>query len=652
MSGRIKKMQEKNLYQHLLSGVALLGIATGLSGAAIAQDGGAADASAENEEFGIIDTIVTTRKRAESMQKVPVSVTAMTSEDLKFYSIQDYGDLQYSVPNLSIHPQPDSTSSGKTTIRGMTTETLITFDPSVGVYLDGVYLARTQGNLTNLMDVERVEVLKGPQGTLYGRNTTGGAIKVITAKPTEEFGGSVKLVGGSYDRKDLTAVVNMPLVEDLLMLRVAIQDTNRDGWAKTTFTPTSNPLDPANPFRGEDLNNDNSTSWRVSLRYVPDDATEVLFVYDQYKQRENAFLMKPKGFVPFNPATGAGPASLIIGVFGGRDPSDFTGGSIYEGESDVDSRSDLDLLGFTGTITHDFEAMTLKFIGAYRETERDSTFDLDGTPFGLLNPSFPTTQNQFTAELNLSGTAASDKLEWLLGAYYFKEKGDDGSTTTALVPINPFNPNITEGSHAENQSAAVFAHGTYALSENLSLTAGLRYTDERKELVSQNRIGNDVCVLDPVVLDNPGVCEASFGKDFSFLSWTFGADYQLSDNVLSYAKISRANRSGGFNLRGRTALAFEPFNEETATAYEFGLKSDLWERRIRANMALFYTDYKDIQLSSLVPTPEGGVVTTVRNAASAEIYGGEFELTILPTANLQINAGVGITIDNYLDFEV
>ena len=589
---------------------------------------------------------VTARRREENLQDAPLSITAFSGEELDNQSVLDFEDLQYQTPNLSIYRQADSTTAGRVTIRGMTVgETLITSDPAVGVYIDDVYYGRTQGNLTNILDLERVEVLKGPQGTLHGRNTTGGAIKLISKKPTYEFGGFGNVVVGNYERIDVGVGLNVPIVEDVLAIRGTFQNTHRDGFGH-------------NPFLDQELNDDNTRSFRVSALLEPNDRSSLIVTYDNTRQRESGFLTKPVAFGP--------PASFLL-FFAGLDGDDLINTPFYESNSEVASFSNLDLWGIAATAEYDFDNFAVKAVVSKREMERDANFDLDGTVLPILNPRFPTNQEQFTAEIQVSGEAFEDRLSWVGGLYHFDEEGEDGSVTLALVGLNPLNPNDDSGSVGKNESNAVFGHMSYGLTDNIEVSGGLRYTDERKELISSSRNGTPpVCALslDPdAVPDSTGdgladfdysfdaaACEARLGEDYSFLSWDASVNYQASDDLMVYARVGRGFRSGGFVLRGRSLTEFTPFKEEMATAYEVGLKADIFDGRIRSNLAGFYTTYSDIQRASLIGTPEGGVVTTVTNAAEATISGVEAEVTAYPHPDFRIRGTLGYTNAEYDDY--
>ena len=633
MLPKVQNVKGSNL--HRLSLTVAVAALCSFSTSAIAQT---AESESAKDKPVKDEMVVTARRREENLQDTPLSITAYSGEDLAKQSVQDFGDLQYQTPNLTIYAQADSTTAGRVTIRGMTVgETLITSDPAVGVYIDDVYYGRTQGNLTNLFDIERVEVLKGPQGTLYGRNTTGGAIKIISKKPTYEFGGFGNVIVGNYNRFDFSGGVNIPVVEDKFALRATYQDTKRDGFGY-------------NPTLDQDLNDDNTRSFRVSALLEPTERSSLTVVYDNTKQRESGFLTKPLAF--------GAPASFLL-LFAGLDADDLIDTPFYEMNSEVDSFSNLDLWGLSATGNVDFDGFSVKAVVSKREMERESNFDLDGTALPILNPRFPTNQEQFTAELQFSGEAMDDKLSWIAGLYHFDEEGEDGSETIALGALNPNNPNDTSGSLGTNSSDAIFASLNYAVSDQVEISGGLRYTDERKELVATAVAGPmSVCslTLDPNATPDfdysfdAAACKASFGEDYSFLSWDGGVKYTPTDDLMVYARVSRGYRSGGFVLRGTNLEQFTPFNEEQATAYEVGLKADMMDGMVRTNLAAFYTSYNEIQRASLVGLPNGGVGTTITNAAKAHISGFEADVTLNPTPELQIRGALGYTNAKYDDY--
>ena len=629
---------------------------------------GIEEAVAATASSGAIEEIVVTaRKREESLQDVPVAVSAFSGNDLARQSVQEFIDLNAQLPGVYVSMVQHHASMATVAIRGQAqADTLMTTDSSVGVYVDGINLPRQQGLNANMFDIERVEVLKGPQGTLYGRNTTGGAINVVTRKPDYDgVHGFLEGTGGNENFTQVAGAVNVPLAETAAA-RIAVQKTDQDGWGESRVT-------------GNDLYDQDELFVRGSFMADPTDRLNILVQADYLKVDENGAaekLLQPGGN-PFDPANvrGSTPA-IVAGVeLGVLNPADipsaanpvpgptfvsgvmagyaamaaYADGELLKTDSGTDTFSDATLWGGGVTISYDLtDTLTIQSISGYRNWEADGQLDMDGTPFSILHPLMQADADFFSQELQLLG--ASDRFDWVVGAYYSKEDGEDGSTTTAVAAINPFQPNVLDG-HVENSSWAVFGQGTYSVTDRMNVTAGLRYTEEKKKLTSSNRVFNQltqqfVCELPPggVPIDQ---CAASFSDSFNDPSWLLAADYRLNDGVMVYGSIAKGFRGGGQNLRGGSdPSSFSAFEPETATTYEVGLKGDFFDRLARLNAAAYFTDYQDIQRSIIVPGSGGNVVTILTNAAEAEITGFELEGWLYPTEHLTLFATVG-----YMDFE-
>jgi len=631
----------------------------------------------------LTELVVTARKRAEGIQEVPIAITAFTGDQLKLQSVQDFRDIQYQVPGFRVGNGFSDANSVTLRLRGQGQADLnLTTDPSVGVYIDGALLPRTLGLRANMFDLERVEVLKGPQGTLYGKNTTGGAVNIITKKPDhDEFGGFVDVIAGDYDRIDVGAGVNIPLSPGKSALRVSAQSTNRDGFGDQAGT-------------GRELRDDSANLVRAQLSFDANDKVSVLLSADYQDIDEEGAILKMSGlldptFVPgevdvvsifppiinvtdplFGPAATA-EAMLELqasGALPGQDTladplgddslllaadaalRDFIGGDPYVSNGTGPQFSKFETHGFAGTIEAEMDGFNIKSITSYREFERSNRLDLDGTPFDILDVQFDTDDEIITQELQFTGTAMDDKLDWLLGVFYSKEEGTDSSINTATPAAEaalllsdpmavPFNPQIISG-EIENKSWAVFGQGTFQITDLWSITAGVRYTDEEKSMITSNSIGG-FCVVpgaSPLAGLVPGFgeCSANIEAEFDDYSYLLSSEFQVNDDLLVYAKTSRGFRAGGHNLRGNglAAESFSPFDPEIATDYEIGVKSDPANQKLRINAAVYFTDYEDVQRTAVTALPAGGVTTFTDNLGDGEIWGAELELYSQPIENL------------------
>lgn len=619
----------------------------------------------------IDEIIVTARKREESLQTVPVSVTAFSGEQFQRAGLQQASDIQYLTPNLRMEEQFSRPGGSNVQIRGQSqADVLLTTDASVGVYIDGVNLPRTTGLNANLFDVERIEVLKGPQGTLYGRNTTGGAINVISKKANHDgLSGFGEITVGRFDRLDYAAGVNIPVVEDKLAVRFSGQRNFDNGFGNNTAT-------------GTELGDKNEWFARGSLVFDPVDNFNATVIADWYQTDSGANVYK---LLDWNPASAAvinaaveqgalnplhipaafnaftpGPTFFSGLAAGNASLAAAAAGSVYDVPEDGITSDGLgglggesDGWGIGSTLTWDVSDITVKHISGFRKNQDSSRNHLDATPFTTLVSNFHTNYTFWSQELNVSGSAFGDRLTWLGGAFYSNEKGTDTSRTNAVFGINPANPSVLDGD-VKNSSWAIYSENTLALTDSLDFTFGGRYTEETKELTSRNVSGGGFSGI-PTSCNVAGAafpnCTADFSDTFTGFSWLFGFDYQATDNVLLYAKTARGFRGGGQNLRGGSDPAsFQSYRPEFARDVEVGMKSDWFDQRLRLNVAGFWTDYKDIQRSVIVPSTGGNIVTVLTNAAAATIYGFEVESVANPLDGLTFTAGVGLTDASYDSF--
>ena len=632
-------------------------------------------AMATASEGSIEEIVVTARKRAESLQEVPVAVTAFSEEDMKRQNIQEFVDLQAQLPGVYISQVQADPSIARIVIRGQAqADMLLTTDASVGVYVDGVNLPRQNGLNANMFDIERVEVLRGPQGTLYGRNTTGGAINVITRKADYEgVRGYLRGTAGNESFTQFAGALNIPLAESAAV-RLAAQKTDQDGFGKSNFT-------------GDDLYDQDEVFFRGSLTWDPTARLNVQLQADYMDLDEGGAaekllqpggnILNPGNTLPITPSIVAGielgamnPADIpsaanpipgptfIPGLIAGYEAlSGYTQGDLLDSDADADVFSKATLWGGGLTISYDLnDTVEFKSITGYRNWKTERLLDLDGTPFTILHPLLAVDADIFTQELQLLGSTGN--LDWVVGGFYSNEEGTDGSRTLAVRPLNPTR-NVTDGD-VTNKSWALFAQGTYALTEALNLTAGFRWTEEKKALVNMNRLElADIpgfviaCRVPPANLP-VDACATKSSDSFEDPSWLVSLDYAINEQVMGYASISRSWRGGGQNLRadGADVAAAQPFEPETALNYEVGLKGDFFDSRLRTNVAVYLTDYEDVQRSIIVPgSASGSVVTVLTNAAEAEITGLELEAWLYPTDNLTIFGTVGYLDFEYKDFE-
>lgn len=650
--------------RRLLIWAASSALAMSWSGSAVAQSASDPDTQANT----VNDIVVTAQRREERLQDVPIAVTALSGEQLDQNQIDDIASIQYSTPSFTLSPHPGDPTSTGIGLRGLVqSDSLLTLDPAVGVYVDGVYLARSAGGNLNMVDMERVEVLRGPQGTLFGRNTTGGALNLTSHAPTDEFGGYARVSLGDYDQRTFVGVLNIPVIPGEFDARIAYQHTEHSGYGY-------------NAFLDRELADDNTDFVRASAVVRPNDTWTFNFVGDYTNRDSNEQMTRlahvnPTGtqnLIPLvcsatapNPPIPPAQAPFLASLcpFGqvGDTLANYLDGDFHTNYSDNPGRLEVEAWGVSGTITGDFDWGTLRSISAFRTVSRNSGGDLDGTPYVLLGQTPPVPQRmeqeQFSQEVQLFGTAFGDRLDWIVGVYYFQESGFDDSTNSALWPLN-LAYTFVRGD-VENTSSAVYAQFSYELFPDFTITAGARYTEDQRSLITRNRSVNQLtgvvtCQITNALLDNPpfnpadpSTCVATLPEQsFSYTPFTIGADWRLNEQALVYLKFSRGFRAGGFSLRGGTTTgAFAPFFPEQVESLEAGVKLDLLDRRLRFNAAVYQADYTDIQQSVITAGPTGPS-TEVRNVGEGEITGGEVEVTAL-VGNLTLIGTLGIVDAEY-----
>ena len=605
----------------------------------VASHGGAnvaeSPVTASRQQPILEEVVVTAQRREERLQDVPISASVFSSLEIERLQIDTVSTLQYVAPNLTITPYPGSQTRANIAMRGQLEPDLFpTLDPAVGLYLDDVYIARMAGANLDLIDMERVEVLRGPQGTLFGRNTIGGAINLIPMRPTADFEGAVVVGAGNYDRRDLTAVVNIPFAGDDYAARLVASHREHDGYGRNTLL-------------GQDLNADDRDFVRAQLAVAPAERWDLNLSFDSTRIDTARNLTTLVAAFPPNtlvPAARGNPGDSLTNYenpFARR---------IQANRAGV---ADTDVWGVSATLTIDLGAFTLKSISAYRSLESsDQHVDLDGTPYDLFTIlTRDEHQEQFSQEVQAFGDALDQRLSWIGGLYYFDESGkfDQGIEAIAPITLNEA-VNLPRGT-ADNDSIAAYAQLSFAITPQWRITSGVRYNADGRQLVSRNaRVlnGSETCTLAPNVLDAPGVCKATLPeRTFSYVPFTFGIDFVPVDTTLLYAKVSRGHRAGGYNMRGTTEVDLDTFEPEQVTAYEIGAHADLLDKRLRLNVALYHSLFDDVQLVQRLPATGGALpLPIIQNGGEARIDGGELEVTAL-LGSLRLAGTLGITDAKY-----
>jgi len=603
--------------------------------------------SADQAPKVIESVTVTSRKRDEIDQETPISMTVLTEKALDSHSVQSFRDIQYLTPGLRLEGSNNNSFGLLLNIRGQeSSQQLIGIDPSVGIYVDGVYQTSTIGlNLQDTYGIERMEVLKGPQGTLYGRNTPGGAISIITKDPSDSFDAAVRLDLGAYAQHLISGYVNVPIVPNRANFRLDGQYNDRNGFSSNLATNT-------------DLGDVHTKGLRGALRLIPSSRAEIVFRGDYLDATGGGPL-----FQPISLATKSTATSEIIAELGlnAKDPTSAqiadqqflaNGGGItptlapklYSNpEDDRYSQG-----GGSLTATFDLRPILLKSIAAYRSYSHVGDEDLDASMFKILSSHIAQELNQFTQELQASGDALNEKLKYVAGYYYYQTSAMDNSSSTSVPVLNPANPSLQLDTLGD-QSNAGYAQLDYTGLSVLNVTAGFRETIENKTLDSHNQTGT-TCEV-PVVNRIGTACEGKFSKGNNNTSYLFGVNTNRIKNMMPYFTTSRGFKSGGINERGTsTSGSFATFSPEIATNYEGGIKSDLLKQKLRLNLDYYYTDYANIQRSASVAGPSNSVISVTTNAAKARINGAELETSVIPFRNGLISAVGALTEPKYITF--
>lgn len=630
-------------------------------------------AFAETGGFVIENMVVTARKREENLQDTPVAISAFSDKELEYRQIRTTDQLTEITPNMTFDqasPSSGSSSAAQIFIRGVgQTDFAPVTDPGVGLYVDGIYMARSVGNVLDLVDIDRVEVLRGPQGTLFGRNTIGGAVVIHTKRPDPEaLSGSILGKVGDDSLINVTGRINVPLAENAAF-NFAVDAIQRDGYV----TRINDGVDTGDRDR-------------VSLRgAVLWDITENFSSYltaDYSKIDENgaptvsggvndagAFGTFGNGLIAsctaiaINPAFGvAGPPSFPPpGVGTGGAPGCYgpdTRAGNFTSEGTFPVKSELDNWGLGLELEWEINHwLSIKSITGYREVDMFSSRDGDNTPMNVFATQDTFDHEQVSQELQFINSFFDDTVQSLIGFYYFQEEGTNLNPVT--LPVGA----IQSGGHYDNESVAAFWQGTWYTTEKLALTLGIRYTEDTKHFTPDqfsmgdastgsvsgffgntwpNFAGFYLAASGPIPAGERLLLFQESKATFDDTNVLANVAYNFTDNVMAYVTYSTGYKSGGFDQRYAAPTpdmlpsSFEP---ETVDSYELGLKSDLFDNMLRVNFAIFHTDYDDQQI---IVRETFNPITF--NAGKSEIDGAELELTWVPTDNWYITAAVG-----YLD---
>ncbi len=614
------------------------------------------------------EVVVYARRREERLEDTPLAVSARSGEQLREANAVLLADIDRDIPNTRMVSSPQSVSALDVTIRGQTVNrSAITFDPAVGLYVDGVYVASGQGAMSTLLDIDSVEVLRGSQGTLFGRNNTGGSILLLTHRPElQQLSGELAVSGGNYGEFMDRAIVNLPLGSDLA-LRLAYQGNSREGFGSSVSSGQDN------------FQNQHRYQARFGALWKPGDTTEVYFTYERFEANEVGALL--------HPLSGPPPGTLIaqIGALFAQFPQ-IPGLPIVSFPADPyqtdgnyhafdDARTDSLQLTAVQKLGGD---LALKLILGYRHLDSSTALDVDASTLPLADTTLYNTSNQKSAEWQINDKAFNQRLDWVAGLYWFR---DDGGSPSVQAPASPqflaalqelstatggavdltplFSPlPVYDQNWVTNSSYAGYLHGEYQLTSDWAVAAGVRHTDDRRELkenayVNIPGFGENCTFLDtslppPYHINGPCPPIDKVAK-FGYWSWELTSRYRISPELNSYLRLGRSQRSGGWNSPLAT-VQDQPFRPEQLTDAEVGLKADLLGGALAVNADVFYGKYDDIQRLLARLNPDGTPVTLITNAAKARIGGAELEALWRATSQLSFLTTFGWTDARYETF--
>lgn len=597
---------------------------------------------------GAQDIIVTARKFSERLQSTPIAVTAVSAKDLAARSATDISAIVSIAPSVQVTTgSSGGNNNAQFYIRGVgQADYLPTADPAVGVYVDGVYIARTSGNLFDLADIDQVEVLRGPQGTLFGKNTSGGAISVTTHRPTGNEGGHAELTGGSFGRIDAKVTAEAPIVADQLAGSLSLVSRHDNGFGKRLID-------------GKGMGNTNMQAARAALNYYGDSRFSFYLTGDYTRRRERPRGSHLEAVYPSSIGRSyqhlvidkTNPGDALDGRYTTDDPNDSWDGTF--------TRSTLDVGGVSGIATLDLGGAQLKSTTAWRAQKAITNVDNDGTPYAAADYYRTIHQNQASEELQLSGAALADRLKYVLGAFYLRENARISIDQVSLagfyqaqlalgVPVaSAVDPGAAARVHQTNDSWAGYGNLILKVTDRLGISAGVRYSIETKAI---DETGYELSrgysiyrsAANPALL-LPGDTVIAAKRTFRSATPTVGIQYQATRAVFLYATYAQGFKSGGFDGRPIAGLTSpSSFDPEKVKSYEAGAKLDLFGRLMRLNLAVYHVNYDDLQVTTVVPS--GAIaVNVIKNAGKAKIDGVEAEWELHPVHGMDLGLSASYT---------
>jgi iron complex outermembrane receptor protein len=571
------------------------------------------------------EIVVTARKREENLLQVPISMTTFGQQRLSSPLLQDLSSLADFTPNVDINwtsPFSGSSNAASVFIRGVgQNDFILTTDPGVGIYLDGVYIARSIGSVLELTDIERVEILRGPQGTLFGKNSIGGAIQVLSKTPSDELQGKISLIAGEDNRRDFSASLEGSLASNI-QARLTLASEHRDGHSTRILD-------------NKELGDIDRQAAKLLITYQPTDNSQWQLSLDHTKQRQEAIAQHVVEVVDSTPLMDL--FNALVAPADGPFDSRWVSQDVSKNYQTGPSRDDLNVTGLSLSGEYAMGWGELISITGYRRYSAVYSRDPDGSPLDYAHSVNRDTHHQFSQEVRLQGISLNDKLNWVAGIYHLREHGKNH--TDAILWSGLYEATGVPGlewvfdvnNDLTTTSTALFSQASYQLSDALSVTGGIRMTHEEKEfLVDNRRAVSGTQVVGPTEVDD----------QWTNISPMASVDYRWSPEFMTYLSASRGFKSGGFDGRQIMPGPVEAYDPEFAETFEMGFKASFWQQRGILTGAVFHTAYEDLQFTQL----DAGGIPRINNAAEARIKGADMELTLQDLYGLNLQAGLG-----YLD---
>lgn len=579
---------------------------------------------AAEEMFQLEEIVVSAQRRLQNLQEVPLAVSSLGAADLEDKQIRSTIDLIREIPNLVGNNNVGLGSSNTYYIRGIgNTESIATQDVPVGTYVDDVYISRQNANNFGLFDVERIEVMRGPQGTLFGRNTTGGAINVIMKKPSTKAGGYLEAGAGRFGAIDVRTSIDAPLA-DKVLTKISAYRSSSDGYVTQRST-------------GNKLNGTDAYGLRGAVRLLPNDDLTIDLSGDYVDQEASNLI----NYV--DPVTGKRVSSL--GIVQGSLANYFTGSKARNKPGNETKNWSL-----ASNIAWEVGGVTVNSITGYRDTTQ--RYFIDSNPAApnpittgvspILNYS---RHKQFSQELKVNGLAFDEKLNYTAGLYYLHENNDT-DLGTGVGTATGFTVSGDRTISNDLDSYAAYVQGDYKVTDALTATVGVRLSREVKDLEVETNTGARGPVFSTALIEASGIPTELKNN---FVTPRFALSYQVDEDVMVYASVTRGEKSGGWNGRALSNNLFYAFKPEKVWSEEVGFRADLFDRTLRLNATAFYSEAKDVQISAAYTTAQGARIFTTTNPAGLRNYGGELEMIWRPLQGLSINGSLGLQHARYID---